>query len=76
MVAKEQFLTDFKALLSTEDDILMETDLLDIAEWDSFSAMSFLSMIEEKYGIKAEPFAIAEAVLVEDLYEVVKNLSA
>ena len=51
----------------------MYTDLLDIDELDSFSAMSFLAMIEEKYGIKVEPFAIAEAILVEDLYEIVKN---
>lgn len=76
MVVSEQFIADFKALLSTEDEISMDTDLLDIDEWDSFSAISFLNMIKEKYGIEAEPFAIAEAVLVEDLYEVVKKLSA
>ena len=64
---------DFKALLSSEEEITLDTDLLDIDEWDSFSAMSFLAMIEEKYGIKVEPFAIAEAILVEDLYEIVKN---
>lgn len=32
-------------------------------------------MIEEKYGIKVEPFAIAEAILVEDLYEIVKIIN-
>ena len=74
MVTQEQFLNDFKELLSREDEIQMDQDLLDIDEWDSFSAISFLNMIKEKYQVEAEPFAIAEAVLVEDLYNVIQNL--
>lgn len=74
MVTQEQFLNDFKELLSREDEIQMDQDLLDIDEWDSFSAISFLNMIKEKYHIEAKPFAIAEAVLVEDLYNVIQNL--
>lgn len=74
MVTQEQFLKDFKELLSREEEILMDQDLLDIDEWDSFSAISFLNMIKEKYQVEAEPFAIAEAVLVEDLYNVIQNL--
>lgn len=74
MVTQEQFLNDFKELLSREDEIQMDQDLLDIDEWDSFSAISFLNMIKEKYQVEAKPFAIAEAVLVEDLYNVIQNL--
>ena len=74
MLKPEQFLKDFKELLSCEDDVQMEQDLLDIDEWDSFSAISFLNMIKEKYQIKAEPFMIAEAVLVEDLYNAIKKI--
>ena len=74
MVTQEQFLKDFKELLSREDEIQMDQDLLDIDEWDSFSAISFLNMIKEKYQVEAKPFAIAEAVLVEDLYNVIQNL--
>lgn len=73
MVSKEQFMEDFKRLLSTKQDIDMETDLLDIEGWDSFSAISFLAMIDEKYGVKAEPFNVAEAIFVEDLYTIVDN---
>lgn len=73
MVTREQFLEDFKELLSTKEEIGMETDLLDIDEWDSFSAIHFLSLIEEKYGVKAEPFAVAEAIFVEDLYNILEN---
>ena len=73
MITKEQFLKDFKNLLSTKQNIDMDTDLLDIDGWDSFSAISFLTMIDEKYGVKAEPFNVAEAIFVEDLYNIVDN---
>ena len=56
-----------------EDEISMDTDLMDIENWDSFSMMSFIAMAEESYGAKIEPFAIAGAVLVEDLYAVIKE---
>ncbi|MCI8294944.1 MAG: hypothetical protein HFG22_03490 [Lachnospiraceae bacterium] len=70
MSLEEKFMRNLKELLSITAEINMETDLLDIDEWDSFSAMSFLSMIESEYGIKAEPFSIAEAVIVEDLFNI------
>lgn len=73
MVSQDQFLKDFKELLSTNDDISMDTDLLEIDVWDSYSAVSFLSMISEKYGIEAEPFTVAEAIFVEDLYHIVES---
>lgn len=73
MVSQEQFLKDFKELLSTSSNINMDTDLLEIDEWDSYSAISLLAMLNEKYGIEAEPFIVAEAIFVEDLYRIVAN---
>lgn len=73
MIIQETFLKDFKELFSTKEDISIDTDLLDIDGWDSFSAMSFLAMIEDKYGVKVEPFTVAEAIFVEDLYVIVVN---
>ena len=72
MISQEQFLKDLRELLSTDENIGMDTDLLEIDSRDSYSAVSFLAMIHEKYGIDAEPYAIAEAIFVEDLYNVVK----
>lgn len=73
MVEEKQFLVDLKEMLKTEDQIEMDTDLMDIENWDSFSMVEFIAMAEEKYGAKFEPFSIAGAVLVEDLYDVVKE---
>lgn len=73
MISHEQFLKDFKELLTTNDEIGMDTDLLDIDAWDSLSAVSFLAMISEKYGVEVEPFTVAEAIFVEDLYHIVES---
>lgn len=70
MLNGEQFIKDLKEMLSSDKDINMETDLLDIDEWDSFSSVTFIAMAEEKYNKKIEPFSVAEAVLVEDLYNI------
>lgn len=73
MIEEKQFLEDVKNMLKTEEEIGMETDLMDIENWDSFSMVLFVAMVEEKYGAKFDPFQIAGAVLVEDLYIVVKE---
>lgn len=73
MINEQIFLNDFREMLKTDSKIEMDTDLLDIEEWDSFSMMSFIAMADEKYGVEFEPFSIAGAVLVEDLYNVVKE---
>lgn len=73
MIEERQFIEDLKALLGTDRNIGMDTDLLDIDEWDSFSSVSFIAMAEEKYKIIVEPFSVAEAVLVEDLYRIISN---
>ena len=73
MITEEVFLADLKDMLKAEENIELDTDLMDIESWDSFSMMAFISMAEEKYNAKFEPFAIAGAVLVEDLYNVVND---
>ena len=72
MISGVKFLEDIKELLSITEDVDMNTDLLDIDEWSSLSAMSFIAMVEEKYNVKLEPYSVAEAILIEDLYNVVK----
>lgn len=73
MVTKEEFLRDFKELLKIEGTVDFDTDLLDIEEWDSYSAISLLGMIEEKYGKKIEPYAIAEAIFIEDIFNIIQD---
>lgn len=71
MISEEQFINDLQVMLKTEEVITMDMDLLDIESWDSFSMVTFVAMAEEKYNVKVDKFSVAEAVLVEDLYDAV-----
>ena len=72
-MSKEEFIDELKELLSSDGDISLTTDLLDIDEWNSYSAMGFIDLFETKYNKKIDEFSIAEAVYVEDLFNIVKD---
>lgn len=72
-MSKEEFIDDLKELLSSDSDISLTTDLFDIDEWNSYSAMAFIDLFETKYNKKIDVFSIAEAVYVEDLFNIVKD---
>lgn len=72
-MTEQEFLTKMKEdVLDTEDDISMETVLLDIEEWDSLSFVSFIAMVKVATGKKLERKAIQAAETVQDLYNLVK----
>ena len=73
MISQEQFIRDLQNMLKTDEELTIDMDLLDIEAWDSFSMVAFMAMIEEKYQVKLDKFTVAEAVLVEDLYDAVVN---
>lgn len=72
-IGKAKFLEDLKKMLETDEELTMDIDLLDIDAWDSFSMMNFIAMVEENYGFIIETHLLAEAVLVEDLFDIVKK---
>lgn len=67
MVTEEQFLQDVSAMLGGVS-LSMETDLLDVEVWDSFSKVDFLALAEEQYGVVLPKFDVAAAETVRDLY--------
>ncbi len=69
MITEKSFLVSLKEMLGTSAEISMDTDLLDIEEWDSLCMMNFIVMCEDSFGISIDKHIIAEAVLVEDLYD-------
>lgn len=72
-MTEQEFLTKMKEdVLDTEDEISMDTDLLDIEEWDSLSFVSFIAMVKVATGKKLERKAIQAAETVQDLYNLVK----
>lgn len=75
MVIEEKFIEDIKNMLNTSMEINLDTDLLDIEEWDSFSKVSFMAMVNEKYNINLPRFEVASAETVGDLYSIVQDYS-
>ena len=75
MISQEQFINDLQNMLKTDEELTIDMDLLDIEAWDSFSMVAFIAMAEEKYQVKLDKFTVAEAVLVEDLFDAVLNTS-
>lgn len=73
MISQEQFINDLQTMLKTDEEVAIDMDLLDIEAWDSFSMVAFMAMAEEKYKVKLDKFTVAEAVLVEDLYDALIN---
>lgn len=75
MVTEQQFLQDLSEMLGGEA-LLMETDLLDVEAWDSFSKVDFLALAEEQYGATLPKFDVAVAESVRDLYNLTQNALA
>lgn len=75
MISQEQFIHDLQNMLKTDEELTIDMDLLDIEAWDSFSMVAFIAMAEEKYQVELDKFTVAEAVLVEDLFDAVLNTS-
>ena len=75
MISQEQFIHDLQNMLKTDEELTIDMDLLDIEAWDSFSMVAFIAMAEEKYQVELDKFTVAEAVLVEDLFDAVLNAS-
>jgi acyl carrier protein len=72
-MTKEQFLEKMIDLLDTEDDIVMDSILKDIEEWDSLSYVSFLAMANVSAGKKLVPEMVKMAQTIGDLFELVKG---
>ena len=72
MTTEEQFLRALSEMLGDET-ITMETDLLDVESWDSFSKADFLALAEADYGVVLPKFDVAAAESVRSLYVLVQK---
>lgn len=75
MVTEEQFLQALSEMLGGAA-FSMETQLLDVDAWDSFSKVDFLALAEEQYGIVLPKFDVAVAETVRDLYALTEKALA
>ena len=66
----DEFLEKIIDIVDSEQEILPETRLEDIKEWDSLSIVSFLAMTKVEYGKNLRKADFAGAETVRDLYDI------
>ena len=68
-MTEKEFLDDLVDMMDTEDEIVMETSLADVEEWDSLSHIAFMAYVATKTGEKVAPADVKGAQMVRDLYQ-------
>ena len=51
-MTKEEFLAEMQDVLQTEVALTADTDLADLAEWDSLAMMATMVFFDKKLGVK------------------------
>ena len=64
---RETFLESIVEVLQTEDEINFDTELADLDEWDSLSAMAIIAFLDKNFGVKATISDVKTFVTVEDI---------
>ncbi len=63
-----KFITEFVELIQTEDELGLTTNLAEIEEWDSLSAMVLIVFFEKKLNTKLTFEDIKKFKTVGDIY--------
>lgn len=69
----EEFLQNVKKALQTNKDIDLNTNLLDLNEWDSLGMVSMVAMFDEKYGKKVSFQKLMDVDTVNDLQKILND---
>ena len=64
---REEFLEVVTDLLQTEEELSFETDLEELEEWDSLSAMAMIAFIDKNFGIKLSQAEISKFQTIEEI---------
>jgi acyl carrier protein len=69
---EKTFLEQMDELLNVEESLTMETELKNVEEWDSLTALMFQSFVYKATGKAPNPVDIRKAETVSDLYDFMK----
>lgn len=70
---KNAFIEKMVDLMDTENELTMDTKLMDIEEWDSLSFVSFIAFANAQAGKKLTPDMVRSAKTVSDLYHLIEG---
>ncbi len=67
-MTEQEFIKKMVDITDTEDEITMDSVLEEIEEWDSLSAVGFLSLCASKAKRKVDAPEVRSAKTIRDLY--------
>lgn len=72
-MTENAFIEKMVDLMDTENELTMDTKLMDIEEWDSLSFVSFIAFANAQAGKKLTPDMVRSAKTVSDLYHLIEG---
>lgn len=72
-MTENAFIEKMVDLMDTEDELTMDTKLMDLEEWDSLSFVSFIAFASAQAGKKLTPDMVRSAKTVSDLYHLIEG---
>lgn len=66
-----KFIECFKEALDIEKDITPETNLSELAEWDSVGYISIMSIIDDEYEVVVNASQLKNCKKIGELYELI-----
>lgn len=70
---EKEFIEKLADILDTDVELHMDTDLLDVEEWDSVGFINFIAMVTLEYQKEDVKITdVRNAVTVKDLYNLIK----
>ena len=55
------------------EELTLETRLVDMSEWDSIAALSFIAMMDEEFGKEFKGAEVKKIVTVQDAMDVMES---
>ena len=65
---KNEINTELERVLELPAGSIKGSEALPDMQWDSMSAITFIAMADEKFGVKIAPEKLAEAKTIQDLH--------
>ena len=72
-MTENAFIEKMVDLMDTEDELTMDTKLMDLEEWDSLSFVSFIAFANAQAGKNLTPDMVRSAKTVSDLYHLIEG---
>ena len=71
-MTRDEFLVALRELLETDLTLIGSEELSGFGSWDSVAVMSFMAMVDDKWGMTLAPKSIYACKTVDDLAALVR----